>query len=213
MIRIDCDPATLRIRLPECAQAITAASISREDAPGLYPLTVTVNPDATVPADTTAVELSGFNQTGAKNGVWLLNLVTECGCYETLVHLDLCPAPAIAPVHYGTGAGQVSTECCEPELQPDWLTPPTVASFEVTRPTPPTLVLTLDTPTPVGLTVSYDPLTHVLTLGGVPLPAKTVQLVDASGIVLATGITPALTLPDTLTLTCRRYWLRFTAVA
>lgn len=211
MIQIDCDPATLRIRLPECANAITAASISRRDAPGLYPLTVTTDPDATTPPDTTAVELGGFNQTGAKNGVWLLTLVTPCGCYETLVHLDLCPAPRIEPSHYGTGGGQASTECCEPDLQPVWATLPVVASFEVTQPAPPTLVLTLDAPAPAGLTLAYDANALTLTLGGVPGAPKVVQLLDASGITLAAGLTPTLVLIDDLR--CKRYWLRFSAVA
>jgi hypothetical protein len=201
---IACANPTLRLRLPSCAKIITAATLSRPD----HPLITLTPPTQTVPGD---VALTGIPD-DAPRGVYTLALTSDCGCYSTLVYLNVCPPIAFVPTHTPTGATQQSIECCEPDTQPDWDTIPVVAAFHVTQPTPGTYLLTLDPPVPEGLALSYSVLTDTLTVTlASPAPAdpQDIYLIDSSGIILATGQSPDLTL--TFDLRCASYWLQIGA--
>jgi hypothetical protein len=201
MHTITCEAPTLRMRLPACAKPITSATLARAD----HPLITLELPDPApdIPGE---VALAGV-PTDAPRGVYTLSLKSDCGCYETLVYLNVCPPPAFVPTHTPTGTTQTSTECCEPDTQPSWDTLPVVAAFSVTRSDPDTYVLTVLPPAPTGLTLSYQPLVDTLTITVPDPPAdpQPVSLIDSSGVVIATGSTPTLTLP--FDLRCTSYWL------
>lgn len=106
---ITCDPATVTLIVPLCAEAPTSAHLHRRNC-ATYELTATPDPD-----DAQTLILSGI-PTDALRGVYRLSIATPCGCYETRVFLDLCQAPRLPSVHTPTADTYPITECCdEPE--------------------------------------------------------------------------------------------------
>lgn len=201
---IDCDPAEIRLRLPPCASAITAATLT---GPGeLITLTATVEPIDPADPDARRVTLTGIPDTAPK-GVWTLNLTSECGCWYTNVYLNMCPRPQMLSEHVPTpGAGGPSTECCLPEPSPDYDgEPPYVAVFDVTRPDVDIYDVHLHEPVLPGLTVTYDASTF--TVGGVPGGVAFIELLDSNGVVVASSDTGSLSYPN---IKCTTYSLRIT---
>jgi len=196
---------TIQVRLPPCALEITVARLTRANH---ATVTFTATPQAPATDGSITVQLSNI-PTDIRRGVWRLQLESDCGCYETDVSIDLCGAPQLVNTHTPTQDTQSSIECCEPELQPEWGTPPVIASFTLSI-LEDEFVATLDEPPPNSLTLTYDAQADTITFVGVPLPAKTVSLTNSSGVVIAMGTTPVMN--DVPLLRCTRFWLIFNTI-
>lgn len=205
MRHFDCVNPVIKLQLPPCALAIAKAELSRAN---YATITFVATPAAPSADGSTLVQLSGI-PADTKRGVWRLSLFSACGCYEADVSIDICPAPQFVPIHTPTEATQATIECCEPALQPEWGTPPVIASFYLST-LEDAFVATIDSPVPAGLTLIYDANSDTITFTGVPLPAKTVTLTDSSGVVIAMGTTPIMT--GVPLLRCTRYWLTFNTI-
>lgn len=173
MVTIDCLDPTLRLRLPDCASAITAAALISGCRPD-YLLTATIDPD-----DHSAISLGGLPE-DVRRGVYELKLETDCGCFASPVFVDVCRAPQHEAVHTATMTYGGSTECCAPTLQPDLsVLPATIAlSVESTTISAPDLNITTVVRTDSVLTLSIAP---------VPSQPTSAVLIDGNGITVATG--------------------------
>lgn len=102
MKRIDCQYPYFDMKAAPCPAGIKKATLSRKWCKQ-YDLTVTPGDDGftvgPIPLD-------------IKPGVWRLSFDTDCGCFMSSVHVDLCKAPAFASVHTATSDYSGSIECC-----------------------------------------------------------------------------------------------------
>lgn len=103
MIRIDCTHPLFEMTAAPCPAGIVKATLSRAwcathelEVTYLQGNQFTVGP---IPVD-------------IKPGVWRLSFDTECGCFMSSVHVDLCQAPGFTGTHTATPDTETSTECC-----------------------------------------------------------------------------------------------------
>lgn len=172
MVIVDCDPLTIPLFLPACAgEGPFTATLTRC---GGDPVTLV----AALDVPTQQLTLSGIPADTAR-GVWRLSVTTSCGCYSSMIYLDLCRAPGFVPVHTPTpGVGEEQQVCCDPE---GVLGHVTVASLgPYTGPQ----TLTVDGETVDGATLDATGL--VLTVTFNALPAAAVVLRNSYGDVVAT---------------------------
>lgn len=183
MLTIDCTTPTIALRLPLCAATPTAATLSQPHGAS-HDLSVVVvldplPPEAPPGTPTTGQVTLGDIPETLTRGVWTLSLVTACGCFNVLVYVDLCRAPALIGTHTGVdiGTGPVIA-CCEPST--------TVGHILVG--TTPTVAGPLDVDGNVT-DAAYDPETGVLlvTLAPAPLAGSIVEIVGSYGVTLDTA--------------------------
>lgn len=107
MIRITCDPATVRLIVPMCAEQPITAALSRRSH-CTHELAITTSGQN--------VTLSDIPD-DIERGVWRLSIATPCGCYEMDVFMDMCPPIRVESVHTPTDDTGTIIECCEePEV-------------------------------------------------------------------------------------------------
>lgn len=102
MIRIDCTHPVFDLSDAPCPAGIVKATLSRAWC---------------ATHDLDVVDINGRYIIGPipldiKPGVWRLSLDTECGCFMSSVHVDLCQAPGFTSTHTATPDTETSTECC-----------------------------------------------------------------------------------------------------
>lgn len=103
MRRISCENPTFEMTSAPCPAGIKKATLSRNWCPQ-YEL------------DVEYIEGNQFRvgpiPLDIRPGVWRLSFDTDCGCFMSSVHVDLCQAPAFTATHTATPDTETSTECC-----------------------------------------------------------------------------------------------------
>lgn len=110
MQTLSCQNPVLNLRLPPCATDPTKALLNRNRC---TPIEVALSIDA----ETRQVTLGPLPSTIAR-GVWMLQIITPCGCYHAPVWMENCTPPAFPGEHLDTPAQGTIPVCCpnEPDL-------------------------------------------------------------------------------------------------
>lgn len=105
MQRLGCDQS-LKLQLPDCATAPTAAVLQRA---GFASIAMVIEPtDAHG-----GIVITPASQPA--RGVWQLRVTTACGCYHAQIAVDACKPIGFQSIHTSSRHEGVVTVCCDPE--------------------------------------------------------------------------------------------------